>query len=286
VRGNLVLAWDTATAVTTLALCEIPVGGPVRTLSARRGDGSASHSVFLPPLVRDVLAEHGLRPKDLDLLAAGRGPGSFTGLRTGLALAKGLAMGAGVPLVGVGSLDTLAAGLTASFSPGSEAAPAVSPDPASSSAIPPVSAVSPDPAAPPCAPLWAAPLIDARHGEIFTALYRLDPPPRPGQPAPEPVRLSDPEAVRPDSLFARLSDLAPAGVPIALVGPALALVPEIRPPFRAGDCRPPRAEVLAALAAGRRHDAADHPPEPIYGRSPDIFKKWTPPARLAARQEA
>jgi tRNA threonylcarbamoyladenosine biosynthesis protein TsaB len=271
VRGPLVLAWDTATAVTTLALCEIPPEGPVRTLSARRGDGSASHSVFLPPLVRDVLAEHGLRPKDLDLLAAGRGPGSFTGLRTGLALAKGLAMGAGVPVVGVGSLDTLAAGLAAPSAAGSAASPAITTD----SAAPPLAV-----------PIWAAPLIDARHGEVFTALYRLDPPPRPGDPAPEPVRLSNPEAVRPDRLFARLSDLAPAGVPIALVGPALALVPEVRPPFRAGDCGPPRAEVLAALAAGRRHDAAGHPPEPIYGRSPDIFKKWTPPARLATRPDA
>jgi tRNA A37 threonylcarbamoyladenosine modification protein TsaB len=185
-------------------------------------------------------------------------------------------MGAGIPVVGVGSLDTLAAGLTASFSPGSAAATAVSPDPASSSAVSPGSP----------APLWAAPLIDARHGEVFTALYRLDPPARPGDPAPEPLLLSDPEAVRPDRLFARLSDLAPAGVPIALLGPALALAPEVRPPFHAGDCGPPRAEVLAALAAGRRHDAAGHPPEPIYGRSPDIFKTWTPPARLAARPGA
>jgi tRNA threonylcarbamoyladenosine biosynthesis protein TsaB len=64
-------------------------------------------------LLEDVdalLRQAGLRPADVDALAVGIGPGSFTGIRIGLAAARGLALSLGVPDAGVSTLDALAAG--------------------------------------------------------------------------------------------------------------------------------------------------------------------------------
>ncbi len=69
----------------------------------------ATHAEQLLPLVRDALTRAGVRLDDLSRLAVGIGPGSFTGVRIGLATAKGLAVATGLPLYGVTSLDALAA---------------------------------------------------------------------------------------------------------------------------------------------------------------------------------
>jgi tRNA threonylcarbamoyladenosine biosynthesis protein TsaB len=67
------------------------------------------HTVELAPSVADMLARSEVKVTDLTALAVAIGPGSFTGLRIGLALAKGLALANRLPLVGVPSLDVLAA---------------------------------------------------------------------------------------------------------------------------------------------------------------------------------
>lgn len=67
----------------------------------------ATHSEQLLNLVRDALARAGVTLADIERIAAGVGPGSFTGVRIGLASAKGLSVAAGIPLVGVSSLDAL-----------------------------------------------------------------------------------------------------------------------------------------------------------------------------------
>lgn len=69
------------------------------------------HSELLMPDVEALLHEAVLRPRDLELVVCSRGPGSFTGLRIGMATAKGIAQGAQCPLVSVPTLDALAYGL-------------------------------------------------------------------------------------------------------------------------------------------------------------------------------
>jgi tRNA threonylcarbamoyladenosine biosynthesis protein TsaB len=96
----LTLAFDTATAVATSALVD---GDEV--LGER-----VSRAQTLLEDVDALLRQAGSHPTDLDRLAVGLGPGSFTGVRIGLAVARGLALSLELPGVGVSTLAALAAG--------------------------------------------------------------------------------------------------------------------------------------------------------------------------------
>jgi len=96
----LILAFDTATSTATAAL--------VRD-GAVLGE-CTSVAVRLLEDVDALLNDAGAEPSDLDALAVGIGPGSFTGVRIGLAAARGLALSLDVPVAGVSTLDALAAG--------------------------------------------------------------------------------------------------------------------------------------------------------------------------------
>ncbi len=99
----MLLAIDTATQVASLALHD---GGCLRAeLTWEIAD---RHTVELMPRIVWMLEQVGARPRDLTALAASIGPGSFTGLRVGLAIAKGLALANGVPIVGIPTLDVVA----------------------------------------------------------------------------------------------------------------------------------------------------------------------------------
>src|SRR3954468_11799362 len=96
----LILAFDTATDVATSALVD---DGEV--LGER-----VSRAQTLLEDVDALLRQGGARPTDVGGLAVGIGPGSFTGVRVGLATARGLALALGLPVAGVSTLDALAAG--------------------------------------------------------------------------------------------------------------------------------------------------------------------------------
>jgi tRNA threonylcarbamoyladenosine biosynthesis protein TsaB len=96
------IAFDTATEWCTAALWQDG------TLAFREVHAGQRHSDLLVPMVMELLAEAGLALGDLDGLAYGMGPGSFTGLRIACGVAQGLALGADLPVLGVSTLEALA----------------------------------------------------------------------------------------------------------------------------------------------------------------------------------
>jgi len=100
-----VLAFDTSTPVTAVALLDAG-----RVLAEDERPNEDRHGDVLLPRVRELLARAGIALARVELIAVGIGPGSFTGLRIGLASAKGLALATGLPVRGVCSLRALAAG--------------------------------------------------------------------------------------------------------------------------------------------------------------------------------
>ena len=102
-----VLALDTATAACSVALWD---GGIV---AARFAAAARGHAELLAPMIAEVLAEAGLAAGAVDRLAVTVGPGAFTGLRIGLAAARGLALATGRPLAGFTTYEAIAHGLPA-----------------------------------------------------------------------------------------------------------------------------------------------------------------------------
>ena len=267
-RPLTVLAWDTATPWCTAALVLFDRWGlKTDEFVSDRGP----HSQILPPQVALMLEKACLNPVDPDLLAVGRGPGSFTGLRTGLALAKGLAMGSGRPLIGISTLETLAAlMLEDSNKTANKSSPDTSEPDGSQRSQEGIKSLRDE-------EILAAPLIDARHREVYAALYRAVPV-KGGRVDLE--CLLEPGPMAPEEVPARLTEAA-AGQKIIVAGPALNLVREtlggLPDGLEAGpEDLAPSAVMLARLAAARflKTEAAlkSNPPLPMYIRQPDIRK--------------
>ena len=139
-----ILLIDTSTAVLSVGLSLDGTLAQERVCTEARAQASLT-----APLVKEVLDAEGLKVKDCDAVCVSAGPGSYTGLRVGVSTAKGLAFGAGIPLIAIGTLDILAYSVLAS----SSAAPVL----ADSNR-----------------PSLIVPMIDARRMEVYTAVYGAD----------------------------------------------------------------------------------------------------------------
>ena len=76
-------------------------------MSLRESDQGRDHAKQVAVFVDELLRETGVKPDELDAVAVGMGPGSYTGLRIGVSFAKGLCYGLNIPLLAVGSLEAL-----------------------------------------------------------------------------------------------------------------------------------------------------------------------------------
>lgn len=131
------LAIDTSTEVLALAL-----GDGEEVLAELGIDAGRSHLEMLLPAVQDLLDSNGMAIGDLTAIVTGTGPGTFSGLRVGIATARALAQSLELPLFGYSSLEALANGLAA----GAERP----------------------------MPHWILPLIDARRGQVFARIYKKE----------------------------------------------------------------------------------------------------------------
>lgn len=133
----LLFGLDTATLTLSAALAERS-DSAFKVLDRATVAPPVAHSSVLPGLIEQMLARAGKTPRDLAAVVVGLGPGSFTGLRIGLATAKGMCYAARIPLVGVSSLAAMAL--------------AASPDLPDGELL--------------------VPCLDARKGEVYAGFYR------------------------------------------------------------------------------------------------------------------
>jgi tRNA threonylcarbamoyladenosine biosynthesis protein TsaB len=226
----VILALETATRRGSVALCDGDV------CVARDGDETRTHGERLPNELLDWLTTHGRRLDDVDAFAVVTGPGSFTGLRVGVAAIQGLALAGDRRVVGVPTLEAIAAAwLTAA------------------GAVPPI----------------IVPCLDGQRGDIFIAAFDAS-----GAITIEDCRvLIEPRVGKPEESAAALAALA-TPAQMTLVGNGAQKYAEIfartLPGVRIADVPQPIAEAAARIAT-RRVESAQRPHalRPIYLRRPD-----------------
>lgn len=99
----LILSIETGTDI-----CSVALANDGELMALRESDEGRDHAKKVALFVDELLKETGVQPDDIDAIAVGKGPGSYTGLRIGVSFAKGLCYALNIPLIAVGSLDALA----------------------------------------------------------------------------------------------------------------------------------------------------------------------------------
>jgi len=94
----MVICIETATNLCSVALCS-----SAGIVSLKESTDLKSHASKLTVFIDEVLKEKGIRAQELEAVAVGKGPGSYTGLRIGVSVAKGIAFAASIPLIGIGT---------------------------------------------------------------------------------------------------------------------------------------------------------------------------------------
>ncbi len=229
----LVLALDTTTRAGSVALIDNE-----RVVDERRGDGTRSHAERLPQELLALADAHDVALSAIELFAVATGPGSFTGLRIGIATIQGLALVTRRRVAGVPALDALAQIASRDLRPDTTVA------------------------------AW----MDAHRREVFAALYRVSAAP-PFDPA-RLVALDPPSAASPDAVLSRWSDLLNGEHP-AFIGDGATLYADwiaaahpgatiVEPPALAG--------TIGRIAVAAARDGAVIDPaeiRPVYVRRPD-----------------
>lgn len=134
----MILCIETATGVCSAALCN-----DTGTLHLREAAEGRSHASQLTVLIRELLAEASVSTQELDAVAVSKGPGSYTGLRIGVSVAKGISYGAGIPLIGINTMTAMYYGFI------------------SKQGLPPGETL-------------LCPMIDARRMEVYNAIFTSD----------------------------------------------------------------------------------------------------------------
>jgi len=228
----LVLGLDTTTRQGSAALVRDGV-----LLGTVSGDAMRAHGERLPGDLLQLLKAHASRLADVDLFAVASGPGSFTGLRIGIAALQGLALANNRPLAGVSALDAL-----------NEAAR---------------SSLTPLPSCPTSEAFDVAAWIDAQRGQVFSALYTSD------------TTLEGPIVETPADLLARWK-AGTVPVRLFVGDGAVAYESMIRDAYPDAHIMrdvPPLAPTVARLAEAHMRDHGPVAPDairPIYVRRPDV----------------
>jgi tRNA threonylcarbamoyladenosine biosynthesis protein TsaB len=134
----MIICLETATSLCSVALCDSE-----GVISLRESNESKSHASVLTIFIEEILRENRIRANDLKAVAVSKGPGSYTGLRIGVSVAKGIAYGASIPLIGVETTLSMFWGISASQISGTE--------------------MDKD--------LLFCPMLDARRMEVYYAIY-------------------------------------------------------------------------------------------------------------------
>jgi tRNA threonylcarbamoyladenosine biosynthesis protein TsaB len=152
---------------TSTALCSVALAEDGRIVAYKESETPRAQASLTAPFVKDLLDERGIGVRDCDAVCVSKGPGSYTGLRVGVSTAKGLCFGAGIPLIAVGTLDTLV------YQAVDSSLLSVAPKdlPSGTSVSPSASGTS--------APFasgfrYIVPMVDARRMEVYTAVFTPD----------------------------------------------------------------------------------------------------------------
>ena len=223
-----VLALDTTTRAGSVAVVEDD-----RVIDERPGDEAHTHAERLPGEILTIAAANQVALASIDLFAVASGPGSFTGLRIGIATIQGFAFVQGRGMVGVSALEALAHCASVGLSAGAHVA------------------------------AW----MDAYRRDVFAALYRVT-----DAPAFDPdrlVELDPPSVDSPSATWTRWSNQF--DLPSVIIGDGAVLYEAMvtparvmRPPLLAGAIG--RLAVSYVLRGGAVHPSAVHP---LYVRRPD-----------------
>jgi len=140
---SLILNIETSTEV-----CSVSVSENGKLICIKEQQEGLSHSEMLTVFIQQLFAEYQLQPTQLRAVAVCKGPGSYTGLRIGVSVAKGLCYGLNIPLIAIGSLDALADFTIQHLENFTQVKPTEN--------------------------LMFCPMIDARRMEVYTALYNAE----------------------------------------------------------------------------------------------------------------